>query len=93
MKPGVAVASRDHVLFDPKCGNVEAMDHVLRGHDQADVAIYGNMKFINFALTTFMLQLPHPLLADNVDLGCAPRWSAFLKENERAPGEKYEEDE
>ncbi len=46
------------------------------------------MQLVDLALPGFMLELPHPLLADDVDFHRAFRRTRFLEVNQRAPGEE-----
>jgi hypothetical protein len=48
---------------------------------------------VDLARAFLMLQLPHPLLGHNINLGGVPRESALLKINDRAPGEDEKKDE
>ena len=44
------------------------VDYVLRRHGQADGLALGHVQGIDFSLARFVLDFPHPLLADRVDL-------------------------
>src|SRR5262249_17319746 len=90
-EPQHCVPPREHVLLHTKCGNIETVDHVLRGHDQFYVATDGNVEFVDLTLSFGVLELAHPLLGDDVDFGGIARWRAALEENDRAPGEDDEE--
>src|SRR5580698_5497158 len=91
-EPGRRVAPRQHILLDAECRHVKAVNHVLRCHDHLDIATDGDVELIDFALTLDMFELPHPLLSNDVDFSCVPRWSPLPEENERAPREDDHED-
>ena len=44
------------------------MDHILRSHHELNGPAGRNMKRIDFFLAAPMLDLPHPLLSDDIDL-------------------------
>src|SRR6185437_16086979 len=69
---------------------VKAVDHILRGHDQPDHLADRDMQLVDLALAAGVLDLPHPLLADDVDFlaGCRR-----LVEPEIGAGAPDEEDE
>src|SRR5436309_5089974 len=91
MEPSDRITPRQDVLLDTECGNVEAVDHVLRGHDHTDIAAHWNVQFVDLALTLDVLELPHPLLSDGVDVGRILGRRAFLKINSRCPNEDKQE--
>ena len=69
MEPRRGVAAGKHVLLDAEGGDVEAVDHVLRGHDHFYVAADRHVEFVDLALASGVFDLPHPLFSDGVDLG------------------------
>ena len=91
-EPGGRVAAGQHVLLDAESGNVEAVDHVLRSHNQFDVAADGHMEFIDLALAFVVLEFPHPLLGDDVNFGGIARRRAAFEINDCAPGKNHHED-
>src|SRR5258708_35214076 len=91
-EPHGGVAARNNVLLNTKRGNVKAVDHVLRGHDQFKVTANGHMQFIDLTLPFHMLQLPHPLRCDHVDFGGILRRSAHIEENQRPPNKHHYEE-
>src|SRR3984957_11123967 len=91
-EPCGGVAPGQHVLLDAEGRNVEAVDHVLRGHNQFDVAAHRNVQFVDLSLTFLMLEFPHPLLGYDIDFGCAAGWSALVEVNDCAPDENCQED-
>ena len=56
------------VRLDPKRRNEEVVNHVFGGHDQFDLAADRHVQFVDLALAGRVLKLPHPLLADDVNL-------------------------
>src|SRR5208283_4223767 len=89
VEPEGCITAREHVLLDAEGGHEKAVDHVLRGHDHFDVAADGHMEFVDFALASLVLEFPHPLLRDGVDLGSILRRGAFMEEDHRAPDVKH----
>src|SRR5216683_2002103 len=87
-KPERGVATGENVLLDAKCGNEEAVYHVLRGHDQLDILAGGDVKLVDFALAFDVLNLPHPLFSDDVDFGRIGGRRALLEKYDRAPDEE-----
>src|SRR5262249_60061742 len=86
-KPQRGIAAGNNVLFQAKLGDKKAMDYVLRGHDQLDVAVHRDVHCVNLALSFDVLQLPHPLLAYNIDFSGIAWWRAHLDVQDSAPGE------
>jgi len=74
-KPHGVVVARDDVHFDAESGDVEIVNDVFAGEDELDVAADGNVKLIDFTAAIGLLNLPHPLLADDVEVegGDSPR--------------------
>jgi len=68
LEPRVRVAARQHILFYAEGGHVEAVDHVLRGHLHPYGRALRHVQRVDLARAVRMLELPHPLLADGVDL-------------------------
>ena len=93
MKPRRGIAAGQHILLDAEGGNIKAVDHILRGENHLDVAAHGDVKFVDLALTFLVLQLPHPLLGDDIDFGRASGRRALLEVNHRAPNKDNEENE
>ncbi len=91
-EPGDGVAAGEHVLLHAERGNEEAVDDVLRSHDEFDVAADGDVQFVDLALAFGVFELPHPLLGDDVDFGRIARRRAALEVDDRAPGEDHHED-
>src|SRR5438445_1636882 len=72
----IALVAGDHVVLYSECGDEEAVDHVLRGHDHLDVASHRDMQLVDLARAIRVFKLPHPLLADGIDLHRAGGWTA-----------------
>ena len=89
-EPEGRIAARDHVLLEAEGRHEKAVDHVLRGHDHFDVAANRHVEFVDFALPSLVLKLPHPLLGNGVNLGGILWRCALLEENNRSPNEKHQ---
>ena len=63
------VTTRHDILFVAKAGHEEIVDHILRSHDQLHRLSDRNVQFVDLAAAVRMLDFPHPLFADDVDLG------------------------
>src|SRR5205823_5334521 len=86
-EPCGGVAAGNHVLLDTEGGNIKAVDDVLRSQNHFDVASYGHVQLVNFAMAFFVLKFPHPLFSYDVNFGGSSRGSAFLEKDNRAPHE------
>src|ERR1700720_3162944 len=86
-KPCGGVAAGDYVLLDTKGGDIKAVDDVLGSQNHFDVASNGDVQFVDFAMTFFVLKFPHPLFCYDVDLGGSARRRALLEKDEGAPNE------
>src|SRR5437899_768334 len=86
-EPFGGVFAGHDVSLDAKGGHEHVVNHILAGHDQFDLLTNWNMQLIDFALTSRMLKLPHPLLADNINFQRI-LWRTILGEvNLRSPNE------
>ena len=56
------------ILLDAKRWNEKIMDHILRRQDQLHRPADRDVQLIDFAHPAFVIDLPHPLLADDVNL-------------------------
>src|SRR2546421_13104627 len=90
-KPCGGVASGDYVLLDTESRDIEAVDDVLGSQNHFDVASYGHVQLVNFAMAFFVLKFPHPLFSHDVNFGGSARGSAFLEKDDRAPHEDHHE--
>src|ERR1700686_288501 len=88
LEPHGSVAAGQHILLDAEGGNEEAVDHVLRGHDELHVLSGRNVEFIDLTLAFDVLNLLHPLFSDHIHFGCVGGRSALLKINDCAPDKK-----
>src|SRR5687768_10479972 len=68
LEPKVRVSPGNDVDLCAKCRNRKVVKHVFGRHRQLDAAAHRNMKLVYLTLTRLVLHLPHPLLADDVDL-------------------------
>src|ERR1700730_9293100 len=83
---GVVVAG-DHVHLYAERWHGEIVNYVLAGHYQPDVAVDRQMHLINFLQAIRLLNLPHPLFADDINVqGIAGRMAEVDIDN-RAPRE------
>src|SRR5678816_437861 len=91
MEPCDGVAAGKNVLLDAKCRDEEAMDHVLRSHNDLDVAAGGNMQRVNLTHAFGMLKLPHPLLGNGINLHCVTGRRSLPEVEDRAPCKEDQE--
>src|SRR6185437_3386570 len=68
LEPDRLERTGNDVVLDPEGWNEEAVNDVLRRHHQPDDLVDWNMQCVDLTLTARMLHLPHPLLADDIDL-------------------------
>ena len=66
-EPKIRIAARDDVRLCSKGRNVEIMQHVLGRHRELYTTADRNVELIDLTLARLVLDLPHPLLADDVD--------------------------
>ena len=81
------------VLLDAKLGQIQRMDHVLAGEDHPHRLAGGHGEPIDLALAAGMLELPHPLQADAIDLTRIGRRVMQLAEQDRRPDEEGEREQ
>src|SRR5258708_8626748 len=84
-KPHGCVPAGEYVLFHAERRNVKTMNYVLRSHDQLNVAPNGHMQLIDLADALHVLQLPHPLFCNYINLAGVLRRSAHLEEKNCTP--------
>src|ERR1700741_3219579 len=92
-EPQGVVTARHDVHLDAEGGDVEIVDHVFAAHDELDVAIQGNVELVDFAAAIRLLQPPHPLLADHIDVQRVLGSSSKVDVQHGAPGEHAEGDD
>src|SRR6266446_10992173 len=86
-EPFGGVFARHDVSLDAKGGHEHVVNHILASHDQFDLLTNRNMQLVDFALASRMLELPHPLLADNVNLQSILRRTILGEVDFRSPHE------
>ena len=79
------VAARHHVLLEAERRHVEAVDDVLRGHDEAHRLAERHVQLVDLAPAVALLQLPHPLLGDDVDRQRIGRRAGRSRRSPRPP--------
>ena len=92
-EPERLISARQNVVLDPEGRDRKIVDHILGCHQQLNCAIDRNMQLVDLVLTARMLDFPHPLLADDIDLH---RLGGSLKQAHveiRAPQEQAEKHE
>src|SRR5262245_13097191 len=89
VEPSRSIRSRHHISCEAKWRKVRALAALCRRHGQRDSPVQGKMKFINFALTSGMLQLPHPLFADDINLHGIVRRARDREVDTRPPDKHY----
>ena len=87
LEPHRGIAARQHVLLHPERRDVEAVDHVLRGHRQLDRPAQRDVQLVDLGPPLGMLRVPHPLLADHVDLERVNGRVVHAVEEDRPPDE------
>ena len=85
LEPQRSCSGREHVLLDAEGRHVEAVDHVLGGHRQLDRPADRHVQLVDLALALEVLHLPHPLLADDVDLAARRRAGATWRSRRWRP--------
>src|SRR6202051_3710128 len=88
LEPHSSVAAGQNILLQAEGGNEEAVDHVLRGHDELHVLSGRNVEFIDLALAFDVLNLPHPLFSDHITFGFFGGRIALLEKYNCAPDKK-----
>ena len=92
-EPFVRVFPRNHILMQPKRGHEKTVDHILRSHRQLYRAVHRHVQFVDFLFPLRVLQTPHPLLANHLNLQRVP-WRIFhMKINHRTPAEEADENQ
>ena len=67
LEPDGGVAAGQDVHVDAEVRHEKAVDHVLGGQQQLERPADRDVQFVDLALPFGVLDLPHPLLADDVD--------------------------
>ena len=89
-KPQSRIAAGNDVLLYAELRHKKTVDHVLRSHDQLDISVNRNVQLIDLSLPFNVLDLPHPLLSDDIDFGGITRRRAHLEVDHRSPGKDHE---
>src|SRR5215471_21503962 len=88
-EPDGGVAAGEHVALHTKRRNEKVMDDILAGHGELDVTADRHVELINLHLPFGVLELPHPLFADDVDLHRLWRRTLHGHEKARTPAEHH----
>ena len=88
-EPHRRIAARHDVGFHAERRHKEIVDHVFAGHHQANVPVHRNVQLVDFAPAVGLLQLPHPLLGDDVDFQRFFRRAAHVDVDAGAPAEHH----
>src|SRR4051812_37883362 len=64
----IPVRTGYNIFLHAEGRHVKTVDDVLGGADEPDLLTDRNMKLIDLALSFGMLEFPHPLLTDDVDV-------------------------
>src|SRR5580704_6630894 len=67
-EPHGVVVARHNVHLYAESRNEKVVDNVFAGHHELDVAANWNVKFVDLPVAIGLLNFPHPLLADDVDV-------------------------
>ena len=84
-EPHGVVMAGDDVHFHAKRRNEKVVDDVLTGEHELDVAADGNVQFVDFSAAVGLLNFPHPLLADDINVQSVLGRMAVIDVNNRAP--------
>ena len=87
LEPQLHVPTWDGVDLGSESREIQAVQHVFRSHRDLDRAARRDVQLINLALAFEVLKLPHPLLADRVNLHRLFGWAAQVVEDRGAPAE------
>ena len=88
LKPFLGVAAGNYVHLHAEGGDGEIVDDVFGGHHQADGNVHGDVQLIDFARPFGMLEVPHPLLADDKNFHGALGRTGGGEKEAGAPEEK-----
>ncbi len=91
VEPGDCVTAGKYVLLHAERGDEEAVDRILRSHDELHVSADWDVQFVDFALALGVFQLPHPLFGYDIHFGRVTRRRAAFEVHCRAPGEDRHE--
>ena len=91
VEPDRRIASRNYLTLHAEVGDGEAVKHILRDHRQLHRPANRHMQRIDLMLSTRMLRLPHPLLADDIDVHRVGRRIVDPEVQQRAPDKDDQE--
>src|SRR5262245_5899068 len=92
-EPDRAVLARHDIHLHAKRRDKKTVNHIFGGHRKLDPATDWNVQLIDLALAVQVLKLPHPLLADDIDVERLA-WRVIDGEIEaRSPDENSHRDE
>ena len=84
-EPHLCVSTgNDHVL-NSESWDVERVNNVLRNHRQLDIRVHRHVQGVILSHTVWMLNMPHPLLANNINFFSILWRSAHLTINLHSP--------
>ncbi len=86
-EPHRIVPPRHHVHLHPERRHVKIVDHVLAAHDQLYVAVHRDVQLVDLFPSVRLLQLPHPLLPNEIYVQRILRRDPVIHVNRRAPSE------
>src|SRR5271169_540310 len=78
------MAGHDVHLYAER-GNEKVVDDVFTGEHELDIAAHRDVKFVNLPVAVGLLNFPHPLLADDVDVQSVLRRVAEIDVDNRTP--------
>src|SRR5271165_3741039 len=67
-EPQRVIPTGHHVHLYAECWYIKIVDDIFAPHDQLDVPVHGYVQFVDFLTSIRLLQLPHPLLADYINV-------------------------
>src|SRR5436305_1904256 len=91
-EPGCGIATGQHVCLDPKYRNKEPVNHVLRNERDLDRTPCRNVERVDLALSSGMLELPHPLLAHSINLQSIGGRALYMEIQGSAPDKDHHRD-
>ena len=93
LEPQLGVAPGNRVDLGAERREVQAVQHVLGADRDLDRPARRDVQLVDLALAFEVLELPHPLLADGVDVHRLVGRTAQVVEDRRAPAEHHHRDE
>ena len=93
LEPDARIAARQNVHMDPEGRDKEAVNDVLGSHHKLKGLADRYVQFVDLALTLGVLDLPHPLLSDDINFGSVLGRSAFLEIDQSSPAKDHHKNE